>query len=238
MQENVAWKGSPFWQTNDRQGRFEKLQALARKTIFAPEPNDSFTIGRVGDVIPIPDLPAEELFSFHSPNLLDDTGSGEVNACPATKTSAELSSLEAYAPVPKFPRSPLDERIAELEASIALDRASRLGASPRILANLRPEAPIQMSSLIEQSGITRLPNEITKKIIGFIEYRRDVSALSCVSKRWRVETMPALYSTLVLRGWDEIISCLTTIYLVDNIANTVVDLTIGEINLQPATDIY
>ncbi|KAG9092492.1 hypothetical protein FRC06_011905 [Ceratobasidium sp. 370] len=119
-----------------------------------------------------------------------------------------------------------DERIAELEASLGLDGACRLAASPRILANLRPEPPPQTSSLMKETGVTRLPSEITKRIISFVERRRDVSALTCVSKRWRAESIPALYSILVLRGWDESILCLRTVHSVPNLANCVNDLTV------------
>ncbi|KAG8715206.1 hypothetical protein FRC08_010869 [Ceratobasidium sp. 394] len=226
MSETVAWKGSSFWHDiNDRHGRFEKLQAsLSRKNIFSPDTNVPTNAVQLGDIIPVPNIRVEEL-GLHAPS--EDALSQETNSCPAFKTSAELLSLGACSvPSPAFPRSPLDQRIAELEASLGLDGSPRLAASPKILASLRPEPPLQTSLLTKETGITRMPCEITKRIISFIERRRDVSALSCVSKRWRAESMPALYSTLVLRGWDEVILCLRTVYSVNRLANYVNDLTI------------
>ncbi|KAG8691275.1 hypothetical protein FRC11_005356 [Ceratobasidium sp. 423] len=122
--------------------------------------------------------------------------------------------------------SPIDLRIAELEASITTERASRLSASPRILSNLRPEPAQRRSSLTLKTGISRLPREITRKIVDSIEFRCDIAALSQVSRTWREETLPRLYSTLTLRGWDQIISCLATVASADRIANLVVDLTL------------
>ncbi|KAJ1301249.1 hypothetical protein OPQ81_003657 [Rhizoctonia solani] len=122
--------------------------------------------------------------------------------------------------------SPIDLRIAELEASIATERASRLSASPKILFNLRPEPTQRRSSLTLKTGISRLPREITRKIVEFIEFRCDIAALCQVSREWREETLPRLYSILTLRGWDQIISCLATVCSADRIANLVVDLTL------------
>ncbi|QRW26046.1 F-box domain-containing protein [Rhizoctonia solani] len=53
--------------------------------------------------------------------------------------------------------SPIDLRIAELEASMATERASRLSASPKILSNLRPGPTQRRSSLALKTGISRLP---------------------------------------------------------------------------------
>ncbi|KAG8773690.1 hypothetical protein FRC12_002383 [Ceratobasidium sp. 428] len=232
MPESACWKGAPFWhELNDRNCRFEKLQALlSRRNIFDSNANPGLNVVQPGDVIPVPYIPMDEL-SLHVPPE-DTPADSETNSCRPAKTTVELLSLEACStPPPSSPQTPLDRRIAELEATIALDGASRLAASPRTIANLRPEPQLQTSSLIKETGITRLPNEITKRIVNSVEHRRDISALSCVSKRWRVDTMSALYSILILRGWDEVILCLRTVYSVKDIANYINDLTIDVAHL-------
>ncbi|KAF8607373.1 hypothetical protein BDV93DRAFT_542311 [Ceratobasidium sp. AG-I] len=227
MPETVYWKGNPFWRKYD----LEALQSLARKTIFTSQLSDQINLAHRGDIIPVPDLPTEELITLNdssSEQNYDHSPSGEqdANCSPASKASTELVALMSCTP-PKPPRrSPLDERIAELEASIAAEGASRLSASPKILHDLRPELPPRSSPLSGKTGITRLPGEITRGIIACVESRADLSVLSRVSKTWRHEALPTLYSALILRGWDEILPCLATLSMAEHIANLVIDLTL------------
>lgn len=232
MTETVYWKGNPFWRTYD----LEALQSLARKTIFTSQLSDQINLAHRGDIIPVPDFPVDELLVLNDPSneqSYDRSPSGErdVNCSPASKSSTDLSVLALRTPSKPLRRSLLDERIAELEASIASEGASRLSASSKILHDLRPELPPRSSPLAGKAGITRLPGEITRTIIGFVESRADLSALSRVSKIWRHETLPTLYSTLVLRGWDEVLLCLVTLYMAEHIANLVIDLTLGRFHV-------
>lgn len=200
MSEVVYWKGNPFW----RQYDLESLQVLARKKIFASQISEEINHALRGHIVPIPDLSIDELFAINDPST-DYPSPGDydnVNCSLASKPSAELSALASCPPPKPLRKSLLDERIAELDASLAAEGASRLSASSKILADLRPVLPPRSSPLGGKAGIMRLPGEITRSIISFVESRGDLSALSRVSKTWRDETLPALYSILVLRGWD------------------------------------
>jgi hypothetical protein len=234
MAKPISWKGNRFWQNHDREGHLERLQVLAHKTIFSSRPDaNKIVTGRRGDIVPIPDLLAGELPSIISrPN---DIISSEIKADTSPSLKLNIKSIKSLHMVSRGqskspPVSPIDVRIAELEASIGTERASRLSASPKILSNLRPEPAQRISSLAAKAGISRLPREITRKIVGLIEFRRDIAALSQASKAWRDETLPILYSTLVLRGWDQIMACLATVCSTNYIANLVVDLTLGQFN--------
>ncbi|CAE6431157.1 unnamed protein product [Rhizoctonia solani] len=226
MDKSVSWKGNCFWHNHEREGHVERLQVLAHKTIFPSMPGTENINGHRGDVIPIPGL-------ISGQTLLNSEASDEaisraikVDSCSALKLDIQSLHTTSRRQSISSPMSPIDLRIAELEASIVSERASRLSASPKILSNLRPGPTHRRSSLILKTGISRLPREITRKIVDLIEFRCDIAALSRVSRAWREETLPRLYSNLTLRGWDQIISCLATVSSADRIANLVVDLTL------------
>ncbi|CAE6433546.1 unnamed protein product [Rhizoctonia solani] len=226
MDKYVSWRGNRFWHNHDREGHLERLQILAYKSIFPSMPGTEHTIGRRGDVIPIPgSIPGETLRNARSS---EDTISPsiKVDSCSALKLDIQSLHTTSRRQSISSPMSPIDLRIAELEASIVAERASRLSASPKILSNLRPEPAQRRSSLSLETGISRLPREISRKIVNLIEFRSDIATLSRVSRVWREETLPRLYSNLTLRGWDQIISCLATVCSADRIANLVVDLTL------------
>ncbi|CAE6424378.1 unnamed protein product [Rhizoctonia solani] len=226
MEKCVSWKGNRFWHNHDREGHVERLQVLAHKTIFYSLPGAESTNGRRGDIIPIPGLISGETLLNSTP--LNDTISHEIKVESCSALKLDIQSLHAVSRRQSIssPMSPIDLRIAELEASMATERASRLSASPKILSNLRPGPTQRRSSLALKTGISRLPREIARKIVESVEFRCDIAALSQVSKSWREETLPRLYSVLNLRGWDQIISCLATVCSADHIANMVVDLTL------------
>jgi hypothetical protein len=228
MEKSVSWKGNRFWHNHDREGHVERLQVLAHKTMFYSLPGAGSINGRRGDIIPIPGLISDEALTNSSP--LNDSISHEIKVESCSALKLDIQSLHAVSRRQSIssPMSPIDLRIAELEASMATERASRLSASPRILSNLRPEPTQRRSSLALKTGISRLPREIARKIVESIEFRCDIAALSQVSRAWREETLPRLYSVLTLRGWDQIISCLATVCSADQIANLVVDLTLGK----------
>ncbi|QRV98991.1 PHO85 cyclin-1 [Ceratobasidium sp. AG-Ba] len=239
MSESVSWEGHPFWQQlNSCDGRFSKLQvSLSRRNIFAREAHEIGDAVQAGDIIPIPSIPLNELLSYSGSQ--DALLPGQLYPRSPIKSVEELLSPAPRSLLPTTPRSPLDRRIAELAASLGSDGTSRIAASPRILANLRPELPPQSSLLTVETGIARLPNEITKKIINLIPSRGDICALSCVSKRWRIETMPVLYSTLVLRGWDEVVVCLRSLCSAKYLADWVNDLTVDAPYVpEPLSDVF
>ncbi|CAE6402715.1 unnamed protein product [Rhizoctonia solani] len=226
MEKSVSWKGNRFWHNHDREGHVERLQVLAHKTMFHSLPGSENINGRRGDIIPIPGLMSDEtLLNSRPPN---DPISHEIKVESCSALKLDIQSLHAVSRRQSIssPMSPIDLRIAELEASMATERASRLSASPKILSNLRPGPTHRRSSLALKTGISRLPREIARKIVEFIEFRCDIATLSKVSRAWREETLPRLYSVLTLRGWDQIISCLATVCSADHIANLVVDLTL------------
>lgn len=225
----MSWKGNRFWHNHDREGHVERLQVLALKTIFPSIPGTENIIGRRGDVIPIPSLISGEALLNSRPSDDAILSTIKVDSCSALKLDIQSLHTASRRQSISSPMSPIDFRIAELEASIATERASRLSASPKILSNLRPEPSQRRSSLTLKTGISRLPREISRKIVEFIEFRCDVAALTRVSRAWREETLPILYSVLTLRGWDQIISCLATVCSADRIANLVVDLTLGRV---------
>ncbi|CAE7185423.1 unnamed protein product [Rhizoctonia solani] len=226
MDKSVSWKGNRFWHNHDREGHLERLQVLAYRTIFPSTPGTEHVIGRRGDIIPIPgSITNETLLNARPPE--DPTSlSIKVDSCSVLKLDIQSLQTVSRRHSMSSPMSPIDLRIAELEASMVAERASRLSASPKILSNLRPEPTQRLSSLTLETGISRLPREITRKIVSLIEFRSDIAALSQVSRLWREETLPRLYSNLTLRGWDQIISCLATVCSADRIANLVVDLTL------------
>lgn len=228
MDKSVSWKGNRFWQDHDREGHIERLQVLAQKTIF-PSRLDASTIStaRRGDIIPIPDLSIGERLAMSQRNEILES-EVKIYSHSALKLDVESLRIASSGSPTSPPMSPIDVCIAELEASIVAERASRLPASPKILSKLRPGLVQRVSSLVTKSGISRVPREIARKIVGFIEFRRDLAIFSQVSKAWRDETLPLLYSTLVLRGWDQILSCLSVVRSNKHIANLIVDLTLGE----------
>ncbi|KAH7337465.1 hypothetical protein B0J17DRAFT_706867 [Rhizoctonia solani] len=226
MDKSVSWKGNRFWHNHEREGHLERLQVLAYKTIFPSMPGTENINGYRGDIIPIPGLISGQtpLGSKASDEAISP--SIKVDSCSALKLDIQSLHTTSRRQSISSPMSPIDLRIAELEASIVSERASRLSASPKILSNLRPGPTQRRSSLVLKTGISRLPREITRKIVDSIEFRCDIAVLSQVSRAWREETLPRLYSHLTLRGWDQIVSCLAIVCSADRIANLVVDLTL------------